>query len=140
MQKDAFLNRDFLLLSQGQLVNQAGTQIALAATAFWLKQSTESASLLGLMSTISALPLLLLSPLGGAVADRWSRRNILIACDLLCGVVSCTLALLLRSHSHLAALTAGLFLGNLLLSSAIAFTNPALNALIPSLVVPTRIG
>ena len=64
MKKNTFLNRDFLLLSQGQLVNQAGTQIALAATAFWLKQSTDSATLLGLMSAISALPLILLAPLG----------------------------------------------------------------------------
>ncbi len=141
MKKSTFLNRDFLLLSQGQLVNQAGTQIALAATAFWLKQSTDSASLVGLMSSISALPLLLLSPLGGAVADRWSRRNVLIICDLLCGVVSCALALLLQSgSSRLAALTTGLFLGNLILSSAIAFTNPALNALIPRLVAATQIG
>jgi DHA3 family macrolide efflux protein-like MFS transporter len=135
------LNRDFLLLSQGQLVNQAGTQIALAATAFWLKQSTDSASLLGLMSAISALPLLLLGPLGGAVADRWSRRNILIVCDVWCGVVSCALAMLLRSHAPgLAMLTAGLFAGNLILSSAIAFTSPALNALIPSLVAAESIG
>ncbi len=141
MSKDSFLNRNFLLLTQGQLVNQAGTQIALAATAYWLKQSTNSASLVGLMSSVSALPLLLLSPLGGAVADRWSRRNVLIISDILCGVVSCALALLMRQGtSHLAALTAGLFLGNLILSSAIAFTNPALNALIPSLVATAQIG
>ncbi len=141
MGKNAFLTRDFLFLAQGQLVNQAGTQVALAATAFWLKQSTGSASLLGLMSAVSALPLLFLSPLGGAVADRWSRRNILIACDLLCGAVSCVLAILLRSHSpDLAGLTAGLFLGNLILSSALAFTGPAFNALIPTLVPRPRIA
>lgn len=141
MKANVLRNRDFLLLSQGLLVNQAGSQIALAATAFWLKQSTDSASLVGLMTAVSALPLLLLGPLGGAVADRWSRRNILIVCDLLCGVVSCAVALLLRSHSFgLAAITAGLFLGNLFLSSAIAFSSPAMNALIPAVVAATQIG
>ena len=37
-------------------------------------------------------------------------------------------------------MTVGLFLGNLILSSAIAFTNPAMNALIPSLVAASQIG
>lgn len=139
--KSSFLNRDFLLLSQGQLVNQAGSQIALSATAFWLKQSTDSASLLGLMTALSAFPLLVLSPFGGACADRWSRRNILILCDLFCGLVACALAILLPLHlPRLVYVTIGLFVGNLILSSAIAFTSPALNALIPSLVAATQIG
>jgi MFS family permease len=141
MKPNSFLNRDFLLLSQGQLVNQAGSQIALVATAFWLKQSTESAGLVGLMTAVSALPLLLLAPVGGAVADRWSRRNILILCDLFCGAVACALAVLLQMHlPRPLYLTTGLFAGNLILSSAIAFTSPAMNALTPSLVPADRIG
>lgn len=140
MKKGSFLNRDFLLLWQGQFVNQMGSQVALVATAFWLKQSTESASLVGLMTAISALPLLLLGPLGGACADRWSQRNILILCDLICGVVACAVAVLLHIGSSTVYLTIGLFTGNLILSSAIAFTNPALNALTPSLVPSSRIG
>ena len=141
MKKDSLLNRDFLLLSQGQLVNQAGTQIALTATSYWLKQATDSASLVGLMTAIAALPLLLFGPLGGACADRWSRRNILIFCDVMCGLVACAMALLLQWHqSHLVYLTLGMFLGNFILSSAIAFTNPALNALIPGLVREALIG
>jgi hypothetical protein len=46
-------------------VNQAGTQIALAATVFWLKQSTDSRSLVGLMTAITTFRMLLLSSLGG---------------------------------------------------------------------------
>jgi MFS transporter, DHA3 family, macrolide efflux protein len=141
MKNSTFLNRDFLLISQGQLVNQVGTRIALAATAFWLKQSTDSASLVGLMSAISGLPLLLLGPLGGAFADRWSRRNILIVCDFCCGLVACAMAILLQLHvATVAFLTMGLFLGNLVLSSSVAFTSPALNALIPSLVAATQVA
>jgi MFS family permease len=141
MKKDSFLNRDFLLLSQGQLVNQAGSQIALVATAFWLKKFTDSASLIGLMTAISALPLLLLGPFGGACADRWSRRNILIWCDALCGLVACALAVLLWLQlPEITLVAAGLLVGNLILSSGIAFTSPAVNALIPSLVAATQIG
>ncbi len=141
MSKPSFLNRNFVLLTQAQLVNQAGSQMALAATAFWLKQVTNSATLVGLMSALAALPLLLLGPLGGACADRLSRRNILIACDLLCGMVSAVVAMLLYGQpGHVSYDALGLFLGTVILSSAIAFTSPALNALIPSLVVKADVG
>ncbi len=138
--KSRYLTRDFWLLSQGQLVNQAGSQIALAATAYWLKQSTNSASMVGLLSAVSAVPLLLLGPFGGAWADRVSRRNILIACDLLCGVVSCALAMLPGMTSAVAYTALGLFAGTAVLASAIAFTAPALNALIPTMVDKSQVG
>jgi MFS family permease len=141
MKKESFLNRDFLLISQGQLVNHVGSQISLVATAFWLRQSTDSASLVGLTTALSALPLLLLGPVGGAVADRWSRRNILIACDLFGGMVSCALAVLIGTASlPLTYLTLGLLTGNLILAAAGAFAGPALNALTPSLVPYAQIG
>lgn len=144
MSGSGWVNRNVLLLAQGQLVNQAGTQIALCATVFWLKRSTDSAGLVGLMTAASALPLLLLGPLGGACADRWSRRNILIALDLFGGIVSSALALLLQVNGSAAATAFGtlllaLFLGNILLASAIPFTTPAVNALIPSLVPASRL-
>jgi DHA3 family macrolide efflux protein-like MFS transporter len=135
-----FINSNFLLLIQGSWVNQVGTQIALVATAVWLRRSTNSASLLGLLATTSAVPMLLLSPLGGAFADRWFRRNSLIFWDVLSGLVSCGLVFLIASKSLILTYgVIGIFIGALFLSSANAFTTPAFNALIPDVVGPAHL-
>ncbi len=133
----SFINRNFLLLVQGSWVNQAGTQIALVATTVWLRQSTNSVSLIGLLVASTALPLLLLSPLGGVFADRWFRRNSLILWDLFCALVSCGLMFAVGNKA-LSVTTgiAAIFTGTVFLSCANAFTSPAFNALIPD-VVPT---
>jgi DHA3 family macrolide efflux protein-like MFS transporter len=131
----SFINPNFLLLAQGSWVNQVGTQIALVATTVWLRRTTNSASLIGLLVTASALPMILLSPLGGAFADRWFRRKSLIFWDILCGLISCGLMFVVGSSSlPLSYGVAAIFLATLLLSSANAFTSPAFNALIPDVV------
>jgi MFS transporter, DHA3 family, macrolide efflux protein len=135
-----FSNRSFLLLLSGSVISQIGSQLAFVATIFWLRQTTDSASLLGLSATITALPLLLLSPLGGVFADRWSRRRILIVCDIIC----CLVCLSLMFFSGKAPLSislaiAGVFASNLLLFSCIAFSNPAIQALLPDIVEPHQL-
>ena len=67
------LNRNFVLLWGGQAVSQLGNQAYSLAMMFWLMEKTGSASIMGLVLTVSNLPALLLSPLGGTFADRHSR-------------------------------------------------------------------
>jgi MFS family permease len=40
---------------------------------YWIKRATNSPSLLGLLAATAAIPVLVLNPLGGAVADRWDK-------------------------------------------------------------------
>jgi DHA3 family macrolide efflux protein-like MFS transporter len=130
------VNSNFLLLAQGTWVNQVGTQIALVATTVWVRKNADSAGLIGLLATASAIPVLLLSPIGGALADRWFRRNSLILCDGLSGIVSCALMFLIWSAAPPSLKLTAVFMATLLLSSASAFTIPAFNALIPDVVDP----
>jgi MFS family permease len=88
-------NKNFVLLWQGQLVSQIGSQAFSIAMVFWLKQATESGVLMGTMLMFSTLPAVLLSPFAGTFADRHSRRWILIVCDTLSGIAVLSLAAIL---------------------------------------------
>lgn len=85
------LNRNYLLLWGGQAVSQLGNQVYALAIMLWLMEKTGSASLMGLVMMFASLPALLLSPVGGAFADRHSRIRIIIVSDLIAG---CGLSLL----------------------------------------------
>ena len=138
--KGVLSNRSFLLLLAGSVVSLVGSQLAFVATIFWLRQTTDSASLLGLSASIAAIPLLLLSPLGGVLADRWPRRKILIVCDIICCLVCLSLMFFTGAASVSVSLAvAGVFASNLILFSCIAFSNPAIQALLPDIVETQRL-
>jgi MFS transporter, DHA3 family, macrolide efflux protein len=130
-----FLNRDFLLLWQGQFVSMLGSQAFSVAMIFWIKRQTDSASLLGLGMLSQWVPAILLGPFGGTLADRMSRRKILILADVVRGIAAIALAALVLLEPG----RSGLILAGLLVLSAImgvcdAFFRPAISATIPDLV------
>jgi MFS family permease len=134
-------NRDFVLLWQGQLVSQIGNQAFLVALMYWTMEATGSASLMGLLMLSSLLPAVILGPLGGTLADRHSRKAIIVLADLLRGVATVALALLMflrpaRVDLLLAAMFAVTLAGGVL---GAAFA-PAIGAAIPDLVPPPRVA
>ena len=58
-----------------QVLSASGTMTQTVATAWLLLRLTGSSVDLGLMSTCTFLPVLLLSPHAGALVDRVDRRN-----------------------------------------------------------------
>ena len=75
------LGRDFLLLWQGQLVSQIGNQAFLVATVSWTLDVTGSPGLLGLLLGASTLAAVLFGPIAGALADRHSRKRLIVAAE-----------------------------------------------------------
>lgn len=73
----ALFSRSFILLWQGQLVSQLGNQAFLIATTYYTLEGTGSATLVGVVMMASTVPIVLLGPIGGTLADRHSRRAIL---------------------------------------------------------------
>lgn len=126
-------HRDFRLLLTGQTVSSFGNSISNVAVPFQLLALGASPLQLGItvaIETVAAVAFLLL---GGAVADRWQRRTLILASDAVAGAVVSILAVLSASgtlrieHIYVAAV----FLG-----AAEAFLSPAFNAIIAELVPP----
>jgi MFS family permease len=71
--------RNFQLFFSGQLISLIGTWMQNLAQAWLVYRLTGSMVLLGGISFCSQIPIFLFSPLGGIVADQYSRRRVVIA-------------------------------------------------------------
>jgi len=135
------LNRNFLLLWQGQSISRLGTQGFLVAMLFWVKHATESATTMGLLQMFSTLPAVFLGPIAGTFADRQSRRKILILSDFMRGIAVLSLAaLLFFSEFPDEVILIWLFIVAVFNATVSAFFEPAITASIPSLVPEEKIS
>jgi MFS family permease len=135
------MNRDFLLLWQGQLVSQIGSQAFLLGMMYWVMEATRSGSLMGVLMMLTMLPAVLLGPLGGTLADRYSRKFIIVICDLLSGMAVLALtALFLLEPAATELLIGCLVLVATCVGIVQAFFRPAILAAIPDLVPPSKIA
>jgi hypothetical protein len=71
-------SREFRLLTLGQIVSNIGTQAALVALPYQIFVISHSAALVGLLGAFELGPLVIVSLLGGALADRFDRRVVLV--------------------------------------------------------------
>src|SRR5262245_23209981 len=74
----ALRHRDFRLFWVGQLVSQIGTWMQSVGQAWLVLELTHSPFQLGLVTALQFTPILLLSAVGGALSDRFSKRTILL--------------------------------------------------------------
>jgi MFS family permease len=127
-------HREFRLLFAGRLTSLAGSAIAPIALAFAVLEITGSATDLGLVLAAGFVPQILLFLFGGVVADRLPRHRVMVAADVVDGVVQLVAAfLVIRGTAeiwHLAAL-------NAVRGGASAFFFPAAQGLTPQ-TVPTE--
>jgi MFS family permease len=78
----ALRHRNYQLFFGGQLISLIGTWMQTVAQSWLVYQLTGSAVLLGSIGFSSQIPVFLLGPIGGSVADRYSRRHIVIATQI----------------------------------------------------------
>lgn len=112
MRNTTFLSgmRGFTLIWLGQLVSLLGTGMTRFALTIWAYQETGSATALTLVAFFSFGPLVLLSPVAGALVDRWNRKLVVMISDFVAGSATILLLLLYLSGNlqiwHLYALGA----------------------------------
>ena len=87
--------KDFTLVVIGQIISLFGNAILRYALPLYLLNKTNSPSLFGMVSALSFITMIILSPIGGIIADRINKRNIMVILDFsTCAIViTCTLLL-----------------------------------------------
>jgi MFS family permease len=81
MNKKTILSKDFILVAIGQIISVFGNQMLRYALPLYLLNRTGSSALFGAVSAFSFIPMLLLFPIGGIIADRFNKRNIMVILD-----------------------------------------------------------
>jgi predicted MFS family arabinose efflux permease len=128
--------RNFRLFLTGYACSLAGAAMVPVALTFAVLQEGHSAADVGYVLSAEAVPLVCLVLIGGVIADRLSRRTVMIGSDLVRCASELLLAALLLTGSP--PLWVFLVLAGVL-GAGQAFFNPALTGLLPQISSPGRL-
>ena len=129
--------RTFLLVWVGQLVSLVGSGLTAFSLGVWIYQRTDSTTQYALVPFCAAAPPLVVLPLLGPLIDRWDRKRLLVACDLVGAAATAVVGLLAwlgsLSLAHACVIVA-------VTSSAAALQWPAYSATVTLLVPRDQLG
>ena len=125
--------RNFNLIWSGLIVSNMGTWMQNVANGWLVLQLTNSPLWLGLLGLSFAVPIIVLPPFAGAVVDRVHRVRLLYITQ----TTPMLIAFVLAALTWLGVINVWhILIASFLSSAALAFDNPARQALIPDLVDP----
>lgn len=129
--RSALANRQFRIVFTGSVLSNVGTWMQNVVLAAFAYELTGSASFVGLITFATLGPLLLLSLVGGALADTFDRRKVIIVMAIEQMAFSVALAVIATQPDPS---TAGLFLAALMVGVGNALQAPTFASLLPNLV------
>jgi MFS family permease len=133
----ARLGRSFRWLLSATVINNVGDGIALAAGPLLVASETRDPLLVSMALLSEYLPMLLFGVLGGAAADRFDRRRMVVVVNLLRAVVLVALvATIVSANVNIAVVLVALFA----LGTAETFADSASSTLLPGLVAREDLG
>lgn len=137
---DRLLNKNFLLLVQARFVSSLGHQATNIAVIYWVMEATGSATQMGLVAMLGSIPGLLAGPIGGFLADRYSRKWIMIVNDLFRAGVLIALPILLWSDIDVDLVMIYIYFATFAMAASGSLFIPAVGALLPQLVPKTSLN
>lgn len=127
----------FTIVWIGQLVSLLGTAMAGFALAYWAYITTGTATALALVGFFAFAPTMLVSPVAGALVDRWNRKLMMMLSDL-AAISSTAVVLLLYSTGNLQIWH--LYITGAFASAFGAFQFPAYSAAVTTMVSKEQYG
>ena len=122
--------RNFVMVVIGQIISLFGNAILRFALPLYLLNETGSAALFGIVSACAFIPMIVLGPIGGIIADRVNKRNIMVVLDFSTAALVLGIILLLGKVNIVVLLFCALFL----LYGIQGAYQPAVQASIPLLL------
>ncbi|MEG2110915.1 MAG: MFS transporter, partial [Anaerovoracaceae bacterium] len=135
MNTNKIFSKDFTLVVIGQIISLFGNGILRFALPLYLLRETNSPTLFGIVTACSFLPMIVLSFLGGILADRVNKRNIMVALDFTTAAIILALYVALDNIPLVPLLIVVL----MLLYGISGAYQPAVQASIPALVEGEKI-
>ncbi|WP_077611718.1 MFS transporter [Clostridium sp. Marseille-P2415] len=135
MNRKTILSKDFILVIIGRIVSAFGNQILRYALPLYLLIQTGSSALFGSIMAVSFIPMLLLFPVGGIIADRMNKRNIMLVLDF-CTAILIALFCLLSGKIDIVPL---MTITIIILYGIDGVDRPTVKASVPALVEPEHI-
>ncbi len=129
--------RAFVIVWLGQMVSLLGTSMTGFGVTIWAYKLTGSATALALVSFFFVTPMLVISPLAGALVDRSNRKTMMMLSDLASGLATIAILLLYASgrlqvwHLYITGAVEGAFQ---------AFQWPAFSAAISTMLPKEQYG
>ncbi|MGH3743508.1 MAG: MFS transporter, partial [Mycobacteriales bacterium] len=117
----------------GQSVSLIGTWMQSVAQVWLVLALTGSGTLVGALVAVQTLPVLLLGPYGGVIADRVDKRRLMVALQSTMGLLAVVLGLLTVTH---VVTVAEIFVLAFLLGLNNCFENPARQSFVLEMVGP----
>ena len=127
----------FSVIAIGQMLSFTGSTLTGFALPLWVLTQTNSLVLFGIVGVLGVLPNVIISPIAGAVVDRFPRRMLMILADAACMVLLAVLLVL--------SLTGAMELWNMfivfgLVACAVTFQRVAFQSSIPQIVPKRYLG
>ena len=123
-------NRDFKLMVLGQIISILGAALLRFGLSLYVLDTTGREDIFAALYAISSIPLLL-SPIGGAIADRFNRRNLMVIFDFTSSaIIFCSVYILSDGHPSVPVVGVVMFL----LAVISAMYQPSVQSSIPVLV------
>lgn len=135
LKTNKLFRRDFTMVVAGQIISLFGNAVLRFALPLYLLKETGSAALFGLVTACSFLPMIVFSLLGGVVADRVNKRNIMVALDYSTALLVLGFSLLLGK----APLVPLFIVVMMLLYGIQGAYQPSVQASLPAIVEPAQL-
>lgn len=131
-----FFTLNFFLMWQGQLVSTLGDAVYSIALGFWVLAVTGSTALMGTLMAVSTLPGVLMSPFAGVIIDRFDKKRLMIAMDLIRG--ACIVLIAIAAIGGFIAIWM-VFVAGIILSICGAVFSPGINSAVPDMVPASKL-
>jgi DHA3 family macrolide efflux protein-like MFS transporter len=129
--------KNYLTFFAGQQVSLLGSSIAQFVIIWWITLTTGSTLYLSIAALLGLAPMIVLAPITGVLADRWSRKVLIGVADMLQALAAMVLIFLFWSGTVSLVLVFALLT---LRGIFQAFHAPTVSAIIPSMVPEDKLS